>query len=98
MIEDRPAQIEDETFTDAGGQPAAEEAEDGLRDRNSGNDQRKGHNRPGGLRLDDRLDDAAGEQRSGNRQDRGDNTDCKECRQLGAALPGEPKDPAQGLP
>jgi hypothetical protein len=97
VVEDGGAQVQDEPFADAGGQPARQQPDARLGQRDGGDQQ--GEPDDGRLlgALGDGVDDTAGEDGRGDGQQRRRDAEHEEERELTPVRPGESGDAAQRL-
>jgi hypothetical protein len=95
VVEDGPAQVVDQALTDAGGQPPGDDAEPRLGDRDDRDQHRQPHDDAHLALLDDGVDHPAGQHGRRHRQDRSDDAEQEEDRELPAVRSGEAGDPPQ---
>jgi hypothetical protein len=98
VVEDRGAQRPDEPLAERRRQPAGDQPERGLRDRDERDEDGEHRHGPHGVAGDDGVHDPAGEQGSGDRQHGAHHAERQEAQDASTVGPRERPDPSDGRP
>lgn len=98
VVEDRGPQVQDQSLAEGGGEPAGQQPQPGLRDRDQRDEQREPGDGSTVAAVDDGGDHPAGEHRGGHRQQRGHHAQQEEEGEPAAVRAGEGGDAAQAGP